>query len=105
MGKSRVVIIQSAYQDLDRITDFLMDKNPEAAFEVYRDLMAAYRNLEEFPLMGTAMQEIPLRNEHYRKLIVRDYVTIYRFIEGTCVIDHVFHGKENYGAYFAPAKG
>lgn len=104
MGKSKVIITRSAYQDLERITDFLIDKSRAAALEVYSDLMAAYRRLEDFPLLGTVMQETPLRNEHYRKLVVRDYITIYRFIEGTCVIDHVFHGKENYGAYFAPDK-
>lgn len=101
MGKIKVVLTQSAYQDLDKITDFLLEKRPSAALKIYNELMDAYKNLEKFPLMGIVMQEAPLRNENYRKLIAGEYVTIYRFIADTCVIDHVFHGKENYGAYFA----
>ena len=104
MDKSRVVITKSAYHDLDKITDFLIEKSPSAALRVYNDLMRAYRKLEQFPLVGTVMQETPLRNEHYRKLIVGDYITIYRWMEGICVIDHVFHGKENYGVYFLSTK-
>lgn len=100
MKKSNVVIALSAYQDLDRIFDFLMEKSPSAARNFYNGLMDAYQKLEDFPLMGTGMQELSLRCENYRKLIVGDYITLYRFISGTCYIDHVFHGKQDYGACF-----
>lgn len=100
MGKIKVVLTLSAYEDLDKITDFLLEKSPSAASKIYNELMDAYKNLGKFPLMGVVMQETPLRDENYRKLIVGAYVTIYRFIADTCIIDHVFHGKENYSAYF-----
>ena len=101
MGSCKVRLTASAYRDLDRITDRLLEYSPAAAYRVYVSLMAAYRRLELFPLMGPEAQEPELRQEHTRKLVVGDYVTLYRFLDGVCVIDHVFHGKQDYLGCFA----
>lgn len=100
MGKYKVRVTESAYRDLDRITDYLMERSPAAAYRVYRSLMEAYRSLEIFPLMGPEAWELELRRDHYRKLIVEEYVTLYRFMNNECVIDHIFHGKQDYQGCF-----
>lgn len=101
MGNYKVLLTKSAYQDLDRIVDYLMERSPSAAYRIYENLMAAYEKLRDFPLMGPEAQELELRQDHYRKLIVGEYATIYRFIKNECVIDHIFHGKQDYRSCFS----
>lgn len=101
MANYKVYLSNSLYQDLDRITDYLMEYSPAASYQVYRSLMDAYHRLEIFPMLGPEAQEPELRQDHYRKLIVGDYVTLYRFIDGACFIDHVFHGKQDYRSCFS----
>ena len=37
----------------------------------------------------------------YKVRLVEEYVTLYRVMEGECIIDHIFHGKQDYQGCFA----
>lgn len=102
MKRFKVVITESAYDDLDRITDYLIEKNPTAAFNTYERIISAYRQLEIFPLSGPSVSDIVLRANGYRKLVVDDYISFYRFFDDTCVIYHIFNAKQDYRACMQP---
>ena len=101
MANYKLHITDSAHEYSDRIMDYLIERSPSAAYEVFRALDAAYQRLTTFPLMGPEAQEWELRKSGYRKLVVGDYVTLYRVVDDVCVIDHIFHGKQNYQGRFS----
>ena len=101
MGKNNIRFTASAYEDLDRITDYLIERDSEAAIRIYERIMEAVKRLREFPLMGVTMDDQELRAYGYRKLIVDDFSVIYRLFEGEIVLYHVFNHKQDYGRIFA----
>lgn len=102
MQKLNVVLTLSAYDDLDRITDYLIERDETAAEKTYRRIMDSTKKLSAFPQMGALMEDSELRCEGHRKLVVDDFVVVYRIFEANVVVYHVFNCRQDYGKIFQP---
>ena len=102
MQRLEVVLTLSAYDDLDRITDYLIERDEAAAEKTYRRIMDSTKQLSTFPQMGTLMEDAELRSEGHRKLVVDDFVVVYRIFEENVVVYHVFNCLQDYGKVFQP---
>lgn len=100
MRRYNTIITNSAYDDLDKITDYLVAKSQSAAARIYTEIIDSYNRLKDFPLSGNCLDDDALIKEGYRKLVCGDYISVYRLVEDTVVIYHIFHGAQNYQAFF-----
>lgn len=81
---TELVYAARALEDLERLTDFLVESNPEAAQETVALIFSALEILVQHPEIG--------RKVHFgqRKLVISrgrtGYLALYRFLPG---IDHV----------------
>ena len=102
MQRLEVVLTASAYDDLDRITDYLIERDAAAAEKTYRRIMDSAKKLGAFPQMGMLIEDGELRFFGHRKLITDDYVVVYRVFEESVVVYHVFNYRQDYGKVFLP---
>lgn len=73
-----------AFEDLDRLTEFLLDRAPELAAETGPLILGGLRTLKDHPLIGR-----PVEGELRELLISRGrtgYVALYRFNRATDVV-------------------
>ncbi len=72
---ARVVYAAAAFADLERLTDFLLESEPEAATETVELIMAAIEVLQDHPLIGR-----PAEGDLFELVISRGrsgYVALY----------------------------
>lgn len=88
----RVAFTATARRDLEAIVDYIALDNPAAAKKVYRAIVAATRQLADFPQMGHAG-----RLPHTRELVVAKlpYLIVYQVAKDTVTIIAVFHGARD----------
>jgi plasmid stabilization system protein ParE len=82
---TRLVLSPTAFRDIDRLTDFLLDSDPAAAIETTPLLISGLRVLRQHPLIGRPVER------GYRELVISrgdtGYVALYKFdIEHDLVI-------------------
>ncbi len=74
---TRLVLSPAAFQDLDRLTDFLLESDPVAAGETTPLLISGLRVLRQHPLIGRPVER------GYRELVISrgdtGYVALYKF--------------------------
>lgn len=74
---TRLVLAPSAFQDLDRLTDFLLETDPVAAGDTTPLLIDGLRVLRQHPLIGRPVER------GYRELVISrgdtGYVALYKF--------------------------
>lgn len=101
MRACEVVFTQSAYEDLDRITDYLLERNPASAQKIFEKLISSVQELATFPFMGPVMDAPQLRAVGYRRLVVETYSVLYRLQEEGVVIYHIFNHRQDYAKVFS----
>ncbi len=79
-----------ADQDLEQIRRHIAEDNPDAALRLLQQFRDTFRNLADFPMMGTARDE--LGNE-LRSLPVGNYLIFYRPVSDGADISRVLHGS------------
>lgn len=88
----QVVLTEKATGDLNRLYEFLADKNPMAAINAIRAIKAALNELAVFPAQGRYFDDV------YREWPVpfgnRGYLVLYRFEHNMVVIVSVRHQLE-----------
>ena len=80
----RVQFAPRAFDDLDRLADFLVDEAPEAAAETAPLRVGALRTLQDHPLIGR-----PVEADLRELLISRGrtgYVALYRYNPATDIV-------------------
>ncbi len=87
----RVVYTGPAKADLDRIRDYLKERNPAAAKKLAALIRARIKLLSKQPRMGPAVVERP----GTRELVVMAYVLVYRVLENRIEILRVWHGAQD----------
>ena len=89
-----VVFLPEAEDDIDRLYEFLLPKNPLAAQKAMLAIDEGIDMLTQHPLAGTPMRE----REGYRQLFVpfgrSAYVLRYRIEAENVIIVRVWHGRE-----------
>ena len=87
-----------ARRDLDEIRDYISRdlRNPSAALETVNAILDEADMLEEFPLIGHAVEGLPLMADEYRFLPVRNYLVFYRVTAEEVFVDRVLYKKRDY---------
>jgi addiction module RelE/StbE family toxin len=80
--------------DLQRVVDFVENKNPYAARRIAIDLQESVERLKQFPLIGLPVLKAP-EPEQMRDLYVGDYTLRYLIADEVIYILRIWHGKEN----------
>jgi toxin ParE1/3/4 len=92
MSKARLVWTENARRSLREIVRYLRQYSPQAAERISKQITAATRRLEDFPLSGRIVPE--LAGTGFREVIVADYRVIYEATaEDTVEILAVVHGR------------
>jgi len=96
----RVVISESAHEDLDNIIKYIAVQlaNPIAATNFLNEVEKCYVHLKSNPFMYERCYDIRLGKEGYRKATIKNYVLVYKIDEAakTVIIYRFFYGAQDY---------
>lgn len=87
----RLVVTRLARADLDRIREYLNERNPAAAKKVAATFRSRLRLLKTQPNMGRPVRERP----QVRELVVLVYVLVYRVLDDRIEVLRVWHGAQD----------
>lgn len=98
MAKCRVELLNAAWQDIDKIADFHLEKvGVESARRITDTILDGIERLAEFPLMGPLHPDSELSVLGYRKLVLtKTYVAVYRVIGDIVYIYRIVNGAIDY---------
>jgi plasmid stabilization system protein ParE len=90
----RIVWLNTAFADIDRLASFLRPNSPSAAERMYAEIQRAVRILQDFPNIGRLAPDV---GAEYRELMVpfssSGYVVLY-FVQDAVLITRVRHQRE-----------
>jgi len=89
-----LVWLPEARDDIRRLFDFLLDKEPDAAVRMLQRVRSGAATLLEFPYAGKRMDEATERRELFVPFGVGAYVLRYRLRDETIVVIRVWHSRE-----------
>lgn len=90
---AQIVLADSAWNDLDSITDYIALDSLRYAREFSERLLKQIEQLETFPKSGRVVPEF--NNEHVRELILVKYRIVYRIYEpAKIVVLRIVHGSK-----------
>jgi plasmid stabilization system protein ParE len=89
-----LVWLPQAQADMQRLYDFLVEKDPRAAERAIRAMQLGAQKLLEFPRVGRRMDDASERRELYVPFGTGAYVLRYRIHEDTIVVIRVWHSRE-----------
>lgn len=90
----RVFWLPEALADLERLHDFLVEKDPAAAERAIRTIEGGADSLVEFPELGRPMGDETGRRELFVSFGASAYVLRYRIHHDTVFIMRVWHSRE-----------
>lgn len=93
----RLVWLPEASEDIQRVFDFLIDKDPLAATRMLERIRVGADTLLEFPRAGTRMDNDTERRELFVPFGVGAYVLRYRLHGEMIVVIRVWHNRESRG--------
>lgn len=98
--KYDVIISAEAHNDIDNVLDYIVNslKNPTAAKNLLGKIEESYVDLADNPFMYAHCNDSRLQNDGYRKVVINNYVLIYRVDEAENIVYVVrfFYGRQNY---------
>lgn len=89
----RVIITPQAQQDLDEHFDYIFQRNPQGAQNVYDVIIGRIRRLREFPL-ASRQGEIPGTREVFTSKYA--YRVVFEMIGQDIYIVHILHGSQQW---------
>jgi plasmid stabilization system protein ParE len=92
MGK--LIWLPKSKEDIQRLHDFLKDKNPTAAKNAIRTIRTGARQLEDYPEAGRPMIDGSGRRELLLAFGAGGYVLRYKLDGRNVVIVRVWHNRE-----------
>ena len=90
----RLLWLPEAVKDLERLYEFLLEKNPSAAERVIQAIDGGARKLPAFPEIGRSMGDETGNRELLVPFGAGAYVLRYRIHEDTVIIIRVWHSRE-----------
>ena len=90
----KVVWLPEARDDIQRLYEFLIDKDPRAAEQAARAIQLGGRRLEELPRIGRRMDDDTERRELFIPFGAGAYVLRYRIHHDIVVVIRVWHSRE-----------
>ena len=95
-----VIISDEAHNDIDSVLDYILNalKNPIAAKNLLGKIEAAYTDLSDNPFMYAYCTDSRLQSDAYRKVVINNYVMVYRVDEAgnNVYVVRFFYGRQNY---------
>ena len=92
---SQVIYSASAIRDLERLRDFLREKNPMAASQAAKSIIDSIQMLSSSPQIGIPVENLP---QDFRDWLIKfgrsGYVARYRISDNGVVILAIRHQKE-----------
>jgi toxin ParE1/3/4 len=95
MAKAEIVWRERALKDIDRLYNFLFEKNEDAAAKVAQVILRGSSLLEDSPRLGRPMADGTGRRELFIPFGAGFYVLRYFFTNEIVVIVRVWHGRED----------
>lgn len=96
----KVIISDEAHNDIDSVLDYIVNslKNPIAAKNLLCKLEEAYTDLAGNPFMYAYCTDSRLQKDGYRKVVINNYVLIYRIdaTDNNVYVVRFFYGRQNY---------
>lgn len=97
--KYNIIFTDMAKQDLKEIYNYIFEKlaEPQIAIKLMKKIEAKIIQLNDEPYRCMEIH-IKSKNKVYRRLVVENYVVLYRVIEekGQITIFHIFNSRKNY---------
>ena len=93
----RILWLPEALDDLERLYDFLVERDPVAAERAIRTIEEGVDRLAELPELGRPMDDDTGRRELFVPFGAGAYVLRYRLHQDTAVILRVWHSREERG--------
>lgn len=90
----QLIWLPEAQADIQRLFDFLVDVNPDAAIKMLHAIKDGADRLLDFPELGRRMDDDTSRRELVLPFAASAYVLRYRIEQDTIVIIRVWHGRE-----------
>lgn len=101
MREYNVEILAPAWNEIEEIADMHLSLvGPISAQRITDKILDDIEMLKTSPYRGRACDEAILAAEHYRKLVIGNYLCFYRVIGDTVYIYHIINGKRNYPKLF-----
>jgi len=83
-----------ARKDLERLKEFIANKNPQSAIRIINELIEGINKLIKFPDLGKQVKQAPVPDA-LRDLYILDYHIRYLKLSKAIIIVRVWHQKEN----------
>ena len=93
MARRRVRWSESAWDDVERIAEYIARDSKTYAAALVRELREASRSLDQMAERGRRVPEF--KAEHIRELIVRRHRLIYRVSDGEVLVLGIVHGAQD----------
>ena len=99
--KYAIQILDPAQAELEEIVSLYASlSGAGSAKKIAGRIFDALEQLSRFPLSGPPMRDAQLRSLGYRFIGVEKYIVIYRFIDDTVIVYHIFDGRSDYPTLF-----
>ena len=96
MGKYKIEVLPTAWDDLQGIFDYIFLDSPKSAENILDKIMKSLRHLEDFPNAGAYVPDTVLKRNEFRMVVCPPYISFYRFEGDTVYIYHVVHNSRRY---------
>jgi len=91
---TQLIYTQEAIADLQRLREFIAEKNPSSAQRIARELIHRIRQLQQMPMMGKPVASAP-DPEVIREMVFGKYTVRYASHSNTIAILKTWHHYEN----------
>jgi toxin ParE1/3/4 len=99
----KLVVSKEASEDIEDIVLYILSElnNSSAASAFLDDVEKSYQNIIEKPSMYSLCNDYKLRNGGYRKIVIKNYLILYRINEEdeTVFVVRVVYGGRNYSEF------
>ena len=96
----RLRVSEHANQDLDNIISYIVVQlvNPSAASRLLDEIEKCYAFLKSNPEMYEICTDSRLAKENYRKVVISNYILIYKIVESekTIIVLRFFYSARDY---------
>lgn len=90
----RILYSPESVEDLQKLREFIAEKNESAAARTAASLLSAISKLKTFPQMGIEVNKA--NSQLIRDLIVDDFIVRYLISEKSIYVLRVWHQKEDW---------
>ena len=96
MGTYKLSILPIAQYDMKEIIDHVNTLSPQAALNLYDEIVEGIGSLAEMPIRCPLLRTPELRAKGYRALRVKNYMVFYIVIEDIVQIRRVLYAQSRY---------